>query len=255
MNIFVSTLLISFVVQILFFMLAASFKTDKVTDLSYGLSFVILAWFLFLSNELFYSHQIIVLVMVTLWGLRLATYLFVRILKTKRDKRFDGIRENFRKFAVFWTFQAFTVWVVMLPSTYLLSKSVRKEFSLVMIVGVVIWLIGITIETISDWQKFQFKNNPKNKGKWIESGIWRYSRHPNYFGEMTLWWGIFIFSVPFQSSLSWLTIAGPIFITYILLFASGIPTLEKKYDVRYKDNKGYQDYKKRTSLLVPLPKK
>jgi len=255
MNVYISTLLISLTVQVLFFILAASFKTDKVTDLSYGLTFIILVFYLFTSNKTFYSYQLITLTMVCAWGIRLITYLFVRILRIKRDKRFDGVRDNFKKFAMFWLFQAIAVWVVSLPSIYLLSLRVDKSISTTMLLGVALWVVGLGVETISDWQKFQFKNNPKNKGKWIESGIWKFSRHPNYFGEITLWWGIFIFSIPFQSGLSWLTIAGPIFITYILLFVSGIPTLEKKYDVRYKNNKDYQDYKKRTSLLIPLPQK
>jgi steroid 5-alpha reductase family enzyme len=255
MEIFLTTLIISFVVQIVFFVLAASFKTDKVTDLSYGLTFLIIVAYVYFSGNTTFSYQAITLIMVSVWSIRLVAYLFIRILKIKKDSRFDGIRENFIKFASFWTFQAFAVWVISLPSIFILTRSVEYDISSTMLLGVIIWFIGLTIETIADWQKFLFKNDPDNKGKWIESGTWKYSRHPNYFGEMTLWWGIFIFSIPFQSGVSWLTIAGPIFITYILLFSSGIPTLEKKYDVRYKDNKDYQDYKKRTSLLIPLPTK
>lgn len=253
MDIFVSTLLISFAVQVLFFILAASFKTDKVTDLSYGLTFIILAFYVFFFSGTLYAHQVLILLMVSVWGIRLATYLFMRILKIKKDKRFNGIRDDVKKFAVFWTFQAITVWVISLPSIYLLSRTSNLSISKTMLIGVIVWLTGLIIETIADWQKFRFKNNPENKGKWIESGIWKYSRHPNYFGEITLWWGIFIFSIPFQSGISWLTIIGPIFLTFILLFVSGIPTLERKYDERYKKNMDYQKYKKRTSVLILLP--
>ncbi|MFC1710056.1 DUF1295 domain-containing protein [Patescibacteria group bacterium] len=253
MDIFVSTLLISFAVQVLFFILAASFKTDKVTDLSYGLTFLILALYIFISHNSSYTYQMLILLMVSAWSIRLVIYLFVRILKIKKDKRFDGIREDFKKFVVFWTFQAITVWIIMLPSIYLLSSKSDKSISLMMILGIIVWFLGLTVETIADRQKFQFKNNPKNRGKWIETGFWKYSRHPNYFGEITLWWGIFIFSIPFQSGTSWLTIVGPLFITFILIFVSGIPTLEKKYDERYKKHDDYQRYKERTSILIPFP--
>jgi steroid 5-alpha reductase family enzyme len=255
MNIFLETLVISFVIQILFFTLAASFKTDKVTDLSCGLTFIILAWYVYLSSGNYFASQLLLVLMITAWGLRLAIYLFIRILKTGKDRRFDGIRENFSKFAKFWTFQAFAVWAIMLPSIYLLNLSRDLGSNIISNFGILVWVVGLTIETVADRQKFVFKNDPKNKGKWIESGIWKYSRHPNYFGEMMLWWGIFIFTLPLQSGLSWLTVAGPIFITSILLFVSGIPPLEKKYDERYKGNKDYQSYKSKTSILFPLPSK
>jgi steroid 5-alpha reductase family enzyme len=130
-----------------------------------------------------------------------------------------------------------------------------KMINAIMVLGIVIWISGLLIETISDWQKFSFKNNPNNKNLWIQSGLWKYSRHPNYFGEMLCWWGIFIFVLPFIQGLSWLTIIGPIFITFILLFVSGIPPLEKRYDKKFADNKKYQDYKKKTSILIPLPQR
>lgn len=193
------------------------------------------------------------LVMVLIWGVRIATYLFVRILKIKKDKRFDGIRENFISFAMFWLFQALAVWIISLPSTYIHSLQIDQPLVMMMFVGVLIFGIGIVIETFADAQKFIFKNNQKNKGKWIATGLWKYARHPNYFGEMMCWWGIFIFTIPFQSGVTWFTIIGPLTITYILVFVTGVPTLEKKYNERYKDNKEYAEYKKRTNLLVPLP--
>ncbi|PIQ73374.1 hypothetical protein COV58_02905 [Candidatus Roizmanbacteria bacterium CG11_big_fil_rev_8_21_14_0_20_36_8] len=253
-NIFIWTLIISFAVQILFFVYAAIRQTDTVTDLSYGLTFIILAFTGLFSTKMFFIFQLIVFGMVLLWGIRIATYLFIRIKKMKRDKRFDGIREKFLSFAAFWFFQAITVWIVSLPATYLHMQKYDMSLNSIMIVGVLIWSAGMIIETVADMQKFNFKNNLNNSGKWIDTGIWKYARHPNYFGEMMCWWGIFIFSLPFQSGLSWLTVIGPISITYILLFATGIPTLEKKYNERYKDNADYQTYKNNTNLLVPWPR-
>jgi len=250
-NLIYSSLIVSFAIQILFFIFAAIFKTDKVTDLSYGLTFIGLAIFSLFDNGTFFRYQLISSLLITLWGLRLSGYLFIRILKIKNDKRCDGIRENFIKFAQFWFFQAIAVWIISLPNTYIQSLKIDTSINALMIVGVLIFLVGLTIETIADIQKFVFKNDPKNKGKWIQSGVWKYSRHPNYFGEMLCWWGIFVFTIPAQSELSLLSIIGPLFISFILLFVTGVPTLEKKYDQRYKDNKDYQKYKKSTSLIIP----
>ena len=163
------------------------------------------------------------------------------------------MRQKPWEFLKFWLFQGLAVWVIMLPSSFLLTTSQDKPINLIMLLGMVIWIVGLTIETIADWQKFSFKNLPKNKDLWIQSGIWKYSRHPNYFGEMLSWWGIFVFALPFIQGLNYFIIAGPLFITFILMFVSGIPLLEKKYDAKYANNQKYQKYKSQTSLLIPLP--
>ncbi|HUV42868.1 MAG TPA: DUF1295 domain-containing protein [Patescibacteria group bacterium] len=254
-NIYLLALLVSLGINLIFFVLASSFKTDKFTDFTYGLTFIILAFLFLLKNQTFYFYQILLTVMVIFWGIRLISYLLIRILKIKKDSRFDNIREKPLQFLKFWLFQGLVVWAIMLPSIYLLSITEHKTINFIMILGVAIWALGLIIETISDWQKFSFKNKPKNKNLWIQTGLWKYSRHPNYFGEMLCWWGIFIFVLPFIRGMSWLTIIGPFFITFILLFVSGIPPLEKRYDKKFADNKKYQNYKKKTSILIPLPQK
>ena len=255
MGVYILALIICLGINLLFFLLASTLKTDKFTDFTYGLTFIALAIFFLLKNQTFYFFQILAAAMVTIWGVRLITYLLVRILKIKKDRRFNKIRENPLKFLQFWVFQGLAVWVIMLPSIYLLNETKSKLLSPLMILGVFVWALGLLIETASDWQKFTFKNNPNNENLWIQSGLWKYSRHPNYFGEMLCWWGIFIFTLPFLQGPSWLTIFGPISITFILLFVTGIPPLEKRYDSKYANNKNYQEYKKRTSILIPLPQK
>lgn len=255
MDVYILALFISLGINLLFFILASTFKTDKFTDFTYGLTFITLAIFFLLKNQTFYLSQVLLVAMVAIWGIRLIAYLLIRILKIKKDRRFNKIRENPLKFLQFWVFQGLAVWTIMLPSIYLLNKTESKLLSPVMVLGIFIWSFGLLIETVSDFQKFSFKNNPNNKNLWIQSGLWKYSRHPNYFGEMLCWWGIFIFALPFIQGSSWLTIISPLFITFILLFVSGIPPLEKRYNNKYADNKKYQEYKKRTSILIPLPQK
>jgi steroid 5-alpha reductase family enzyme len=249
----IDNLLFSFVVcliiQALFFTIAVYYQTDKVTDLSYGLTFIVLSLLLLWINSTYFSGQVILSLMIVVWGIRLAAYLFIRINKMGRDKRFDEIRGSVLKFASFWFFQGITVFIIMLPAITMLSSMEKRP---VFWPGFLIWLAGLIIETAADQQKFEFKNNLKNKGKWVDTGLWQYSRHPNYFGEMLCWWGIFIFSLPYLPGWKLLTIIGPIFITYILLFVSGIPPLEKRYEKKYGDNKAYKKYKAKTNMLIPL---
>ncbi|MDD3532390.1 MAG: DUF1295 domain-containing protein [Candidatus Shapirobacteria bacterium] len=252
---YILALAISLGINLIFFIAAALFRTDKLTDLTYGLTFVILILgFLFLGQT-FYWHQIALSIMVCLWAIRLISYLFVRILKIKKDSRFDKIREKPGQFLKFWLLQGFSVWVILLPSLYLLLQKKDYNLSPIMLLGIAVWFFGLVIETIADWQKFVFKNRPENKNLWIGSGLWAHSRHPNYFGEMLVWWGIFIFASPLFEGWFWVSVVGPVFITCLLLFVSGIPPLEKRYREKYANNKDYQDYKRKTSLLIPWPPK
>lgn len=254
-NIYLFTLLVSLGINLAIFLLASAFKTDKFTDFTYGLSFIILAFLLLFKNKTFFLYHVLLTTMVTIWAVRLISYLFIRIRKIKKDRRFDNIRGKPLQFLKFWFFQGLAVWVIMLPSIYILGIKEVKIINSVQLLGLMIWMFGLLIETISDWQKFIFKNNSQNKDLWVQSGLWKYSRHPNYFGEMLCWWGIFIFCLPLINGLSWLTIIGPIFITFILLYVSGIPPLEKRYNQKYAGNRDYQEYKMKTSILIPLPPK
>jgi len=226
-NPIILSLIISFAIQICFFIFAAKNKTDKVTDLSYGLSFVLIALTLLFIKSNFYPYQILLATMISLWGIRLATYLFIRIIKTKKDKRFDGIREDFWSFAKFWFLQAISVWLISLASSYVLGQETASEIRIISYLATLIWAVGLTIETVADWQKFVFKIKAGNKNKKIKSGLWKHLKHPNYLGEIACWWGIFIYTLPWQNGISWLTIISPITITVLLLFVTGVPTHKK----------------------------
>jgi steroid 5-alpha reductase family enzyme len=246
-----TTLAISLLIQAVFFAFAATLKTDKVTDLSYGLSFVIIAAaLLFRADESAWPAGVLAL-MVILWGLRLAGYLLFRIVQMGRDKRFDGVRENFLRFLRFWVFQGLAVWVIMLPVTVWFGSP--RPWNVVMTIGAAIWAVGFVIETIADAQKFAAKSQPGGESRWMDTGLWRYSRHPNYFGELLVWWGIFVFVARDLSPLGWLSVVGPIAITFLLLRVTGIPTLEASAAKKWGANPGYRAYVARTSRLIPLP--
>ena len=219
-------ILVSFVVALAvnaaFFAIAATRRTDVVTDLSYSLSFAVLAIVLpFLG-----AHEPIQLaasLLVLVWAARLGVYLFRRILRIKVDHRFDGMRDKPLRFARFWLLQAISVAVIMLPVSYLLGRDTAPGFGLWALAGATIWAVGLVIETAADAQKSAFKARDENRGRFISSGLWRYSRHPNYFGEMLVWWGLFVFAVPFLDGAAFAVVIGPLFITLLLLFVSGIP--------------------------------
>ena len=241
-------------IQAVFFVFAASFRTDKVTDLSYSLSFVSLTLVLFLLAGPTPTRAL-VSVAVVLWGLRLGAYLLRRVIRTGRDERFDSMRGRVARFAAFWLFQGITVWVVMIPTTVVLSASALPGLEWSAFVGGALWLVGFCLEWVADTQKYRFRNDPANTGRWMDSGLWRYSRHPNYFGEILCWVGLSVVSTRFLSGWLWLTLLCPLFLALLLLFVSGIPTVEKRSDKRYGAHKEYQEYKRTTSALVPLPRR
>jgi steroid 5-alpha reductase family enzyme len=246
------TLELSLAIQAVFFVFAASFRTDKVTDLSYGLTFILLSVFLFVRHPPVTAPSLAATLMVVLWGLRLAGYLFFRIMRMKRDKRFDGIREHFWKFFQFWFFQGVVVWVILLP--VILWFGASGPWNLWMTIGLLVWAAGLVIETIADAQKFRFKSQPGGGGHWVDTGLWRLSRHPNYFGEILCWWGVFFFVSRDLGPWVWAGAIGPVTLTAILLFFTGIPTLEKSASEKFAGNPEYQAYRERTRLLVPWPK-
>ena len=245
------TLSISLLIQGAFFVFAAILKTDKVTDLSYGLTFVVLAWVLMLQSAPGQGPQRILALMVTVWGIRLAVYLLYRIIQMKRDPRFDGIRERFWKFFQFWFFQGVVVWIIMPPVTLWFPNS--GPWDALKSLGVLVWAVGLIIETVADVQKFRAKTRRSGATRWTASGLWRYSRHPNYFGELLCWWGVFIFVAGDLSGWAWLAGIGPMTLTYLLLYVTGIPMLEKGAERKWGQDPDYQAYKRETRVLIPWP--
>jgi len=252
----VTAILISFAIALAvngaFFAFAAARRTDVVTDLSYSLTFALLAVVLLFAGAA-EPVQVVASLLVVVWAARLGIYLFRRIMRTKVDHRFDGMRDQPLRFARFWLLQAITVAVVMLPVSYLLDQDDPPGLGAWSIAGGAVWLAGLLIEAVADAQKAAFRAKEENRGRFVASGLWRYSRHPNYFGEMLVWWGLFLYVVPVLHGAAFAVVIGPVFITLLLLFVSGIPLLEKSANEKYGGDAAYRDYKRRTSILVPLP--
>jgi steroid 5-alpha reductase family enzyme len=243
-------LLISIGFNLALFFPAYIYKTDKLTDLSYALSFIILVTFGFLGS-IQYPLDTLLFIMVLVWAARLGGFLFIRIQKIKRDKRFDDRRDNFVGFLSFWLLQGMTVAIVMTSALLVFNTDVDKLVGYWAIAGVIVYLLGLTLESVADTQKYQF-NQTNKSGAWIDQGVWRISRHPNYLGEMLVWIGVYLVAFePLTTGARFIGLVSPLFIIILLLFVSGIPLLEKSADKKWGKNEKYQAYKKSVPVLIP----
>ena len=254
MNYYLTLILLLWVYFSSFFILSIFKKRNDIVDIAWGIGFILASWSsLFLSSNYSPKHLLVSL-LITLWGLRLALHIYSRNRNKKEDYRYLAWRKewgkNFylRSYLQIYMLQALLLFLVVSP-VLILNHSVSVDFNSFDILALSIWLFGFIFEAVSDYQLSLFIKKSENKGKIVQSGLWRYSRHPNYFGEVTLWWGIFLFA--FSSTLNPLTLIGPLTITILILFVSGIPLLEKKYD----HNPQYLEYRKKTSIFFPLPPK
>jgi steroid 5-alpha reductase family enzyme len=197
------------------------------------------------------TNKLILYAMVVVWALRLGIFLFLRIRKQKRDKRFDEMRNSLWKFGRFWLLQGASVYVILLACLFVWSKE-GALFSWLNWIGLTIFLAGLLIESIADYQKRKFSAKSENKDKWIDTGLWSISRHPNYLGEMLVWVGVYTYAFSYLSiSERLIGLLSPLYIICLLLFVSGIPLLEKAADQKWGENTEYKKYKKRTPILIP----
>lgn len=248
------TAIVTFVYQLSFFTVAVIFKFDKVTDFAGGTNFVVCALLTAILKGQWALRQTVLTLLIVIWGLRLSIFLLLRILSWGEDKRFDGTRNSIASTAIFWTYQAVWVWVCSLPVTMVNGTTRNPSISTLDIIGWIFWAVGLSIETIADQQKLNFKKNSlASTGRWCDVGVWKWSRHPNYFGEIFLWWGIFLSAASVLKGGQWSAICSPLFITGALLFLSGIPLLEKSADKKFGGRSDYEEYKNSTSPLFPLP--
>lgn len=246
-------LLISLAINTIGFLAAYKLRTDKLTDFSYALSFVILNLFGLIRSENVNLPNILLLSAITLWALRLGTYLVIRIRAWGRDRRFDEVRGNFIKFFHFWFFQGLTAWVVSIASLQHFKLNSSTELTLISVLGLVIFAKGLSIETCADLQLFKFSKDKVSKGKFIKHGLWVYSRHPNYLGEITVWFGLWIYTLPILTlTQSLIGFISPLFIFLMIRFVSGVPKLEKSAEEKWGTQKEFQAYKNKTGLILPF---
>ena len=246
-------LVVSLTINAICFAIAYYFQTDKLTDIAYALSFFLINAILVLQGQNIDAYHVILVAMIAIWAVRLGSFLLYRITKLGRDNRFDAMRGNIMRFGFFWLSQALTAWVLMLPVAFVITSSRPPAWPLALL-GLLVWAIGLGVEAVADLQKLRFRFARSRPTPWITSGIWRYARHPNYFGEIAIWLGVYIYSLSALGLPEQVVgAASPLVITGLLLFVSGVPILEKSADTRWGKQAAYQKYKHHTNLLLPLP--
>ncbi|MFT6033051.1 MAG: steroid 5-alpha reductase family enzyme [Arenicella sp.] len=245
----------AFLINWIAFVPANAAQTEKFYDVVGSLTYLSVIGLALLLTPQLSDRALIAAAMVIIWALRLGTFLFIRINQDGHDNRFDEIKVNPSRFFIAWSIQALWVLVTAACALAIITGGNQAPVNMVGMLGIVIWVVGFIIEVVADWQKRTFRRNPYNKGKFINSGIWSWSRHPNYFGEITLWFGMAVMAIPILSGGQWVTLISPIFVVFLLTKVSGIPTLAKKSKERWGDDADYQAYLANTSLLIPLPPK
>ncbi|MFX0083537.1 MAG: DUF1295 domain-containing protein [Candidatus Hodarchaeota archaeon] len=251
---------------IIAFIIGTIKKNNGLMDVFYGPGYFIMALssliLYFIINNEVNLRQLIITALVFTWALRLATYVFIRNRGKPEDYRYQAMRRRWKtnivlkSFIRIYMFQGLVIFIVAFPVWFVNVSDIPTVKSLLgfnevtLWLGSLIWFIGFLFETFGDYQLYKFKQDPDNKGKVMDQGLWKYTQHPNYFGEVTQWWGIFIIAL--AAPFGFISVIGPIFITYMIIKVSGIRLL----NWRYKDDDKYADYKKRTSVFFPwFPKK
>lgn len=242
---------LTFLIQWLVFLPAYWWQTEKFFDLTGSLTYISVSMLaLFLSTGVD-GRAILIGTLVFIWAARLGMFLFSRIRKAGKDDRFDEIKPSFIRFLNVWTIQALWVTFTLIAALVTITTTTRKELDLFALAGFLVWISGFTMEVVADYQKSRFNTDPANKGKFIQTGLWSHSRHPNYFGEIVLWVGIMIIALPVLQGWQWIALISPVFVTLLLTRVSGIPLLEKKADQKWGGQPDYETYKKQTPVLIP----
>ena len=258
---FLANVLVLFAFFTLFFLIAQVKKNNGLADMAWGLGFVVTAissliWQIISGNTISLASWV-VFAAVLVWGLRLFFYIGIRNWNKPEDFRYVAMREKWKTnvmlkaYVYVFLFQGLLNYVIGLPIQLSFALGSSTSLMWILVPAVILWLIGFWFEAKGDAELKAFKKDPSNKGKILDTGLWSLTRHPNYFGESLMWWAVFLMTLSAFEPVLLAGIIGPALITWLLLFVSGVPLLEKKY----KDNPAYQAYAKRTSIFFPLPPK
>jgi steroid 5-alpha reductase family enzyme len=245
----------AFLIQWVVFAIAYMKKSERFYDLTGSLTYISITTLSVLAIPEIDDRAVLLLVLVVVWATRLGTFLFTRVYKQGKDDRFDEIKVSFPRFLLTWTLQGLWVTFTAAAALTAITTTTRLELGWVSLIGIIIWAFGFFFELIADVQKSQFKANPENEGGFIHNGLWAWSRHPNYFGEIVLWIGVAVVALPVLRGWALLALVSPVWVILQLTLISGIPMLEKKADERWGGQEDYETYKRNTPVLFPRPPK
>ena len=244
---------IAFAVQWVVFIPSYLFQTEHFYDLTGGITYLSLVALVVIANPFLDWRGGLIALMVGIWAIRLSTFLFARVRADGFDRRFTRMKTLPMQFLMTWTLQGLWVFVTFSAGLAAMTSIAQAPLGIFALVGTSLWLVGFVIEVVADAQKRQFRRNPEAGGRFITTGLWAWSRHPNYFGEIILWVGIALVALPALSGWQLATLISPIFVFVLLNYVSGVRMLEASADKRWGSDPEYQAYKTRTSVLIPLP--
>ena len=256
-SVYIGTVIALWVFFTIAFFIAQAKENNGLQDVAWGAGFIVVALYSYFFSNTESLNGLVITVFVVLWGGRLAYHLFKRNWNSEEDRRYVEMRrrweakgDNVKVTAYFKVFMFQMLLLLFIVQPVMLANTRDGNgLKLINYIGIVVWVVGYFFEVVGDAQLKKFKADKTNKGKLMTSGLWSLTRHPNYFGEATMWWGIFLVSL--VEPISFLGIIGPATITFLLLKVSGVPMLEKKYEGR----PDFEAYKKRTSKFIPMPEK
>jgi len=244
---------LAFIINWIAFIPAYIGQTEKFFDLTGGITYITVVLVAVFLSPTVDGRSWLLLGIISIWAIRLSSFLFMRIRAAGEDRRFREIKKNFARFLTTWTLQGLWVSFSIAAAMAAITSELRLELGLFALIGFLVWAFGFVVEVIADRQKSQFKADPANEAKFINVGLWSWSRHPNYFGEIVLWIGVAIIALPILQGWQWLTLISPIFIILLLTRISGVPMLEKRADEKWGGQEDYEAYKANTSVLIPRP--
>ncbi|MBL6754217.1 MAG: DUF1295 domain-containing protein [Pseudomonadales bacterium] len=251
MPIFMLCASVGFVLHWLGFIPAYLFQTEHYFDLIGSISYVATVALAFILMPSFDARGLVVATLICVWAVRLGSFLFIRVKKAGQDRRFTQIKTKFFRFLLTWTLGGTWVFITMASGLAAMTSQSQSPIDAFLIIGAAMWALGFVIEVIADRQKTRFRKDPANADKFISSGLWSISRHPNYLGEIILWIGIAVIALPVLSGWQWVTLISPIFVSFLLLKVSGVPLLENNAESRWGDDPEFRQYKARTPSLIP----
>ena len=248
--------LVIFSIQWIVFIPSYLFHTERFFDLTGGITYVstisLIVYLKFLQGNFDIQYRdILILLMVIIWAMRLSLFLFFRVIQTGHDSRFTEIKKSFSNFLMVWTIQGLWVYITLLAALTSIASRNVLQIDIFIIVGSIVWMLGFSIEVIADRQKNNFRSMKINAGQFISSGLWSISRHPNYVGEIILWTGIAIIALPTLSGWQYIALVSPVFVYILLSRVSGVNLLEIQAEERWGADSRYQEYKKQTPVLFP----
>ncbi len=245
--------MVAFAVHWVVFIPSYIYRTERYFDLTGTIAYVSVVACALILNPAPDLRSVLVGALVLIWSSRLGSFLFLRIRRQGKDDRFDRIKNDFMMFLMTWTLSG--LWVYLTAAAGIAAMTNVKSGALdsYAIIGFCIWLLGFSVEVVADRQKTRFRSQLENQGKFISAGLWAWSRHPNYFGEIVLWIGIAVIAFPVLSGSQLVLLLSPVFVWFLLAKVTGIPLLEAKAERNWGNDPAYRSYRDSTSLLFPIP--